>query len=120
MAGLGVVDPHPEAVVGVAGLVALPVRAFHQAVGLVVDECAGFFLPGLRHAVPALVVGVGIVLVLGAAAYQLVQLVVLVIGRFIPHRLRYQVSQGAIDIRAHGLGSFNDPDSAQLILPVFY
>ena len=76
MAGLGVVDPHSEPVIGVAGLVALPVCAFHQAVGLVVDECAGFFLPGLRHAVAALVVGVGVVLVLGAAAYQPLQLTV--------------------------------------------
>ena len=74
MAGLGIVDPNTEPVVGVAGLVALPVRAFHQAVCLVVNECAGFFLPGLRHAVAALVVGVGIVLVL--AVFPVDQLVI--------------------------------------------
>ena len=118
VAGLGVVDPNTKPVVGVAGLVALPVRAFHQAVGLVVDECAGFFLPGLRHAVPALVVGVGIVLVLGAAAYQLVQLVVLVIGRFILHRLRYQVAQGVIGISRQFFGDVAGHHPVQLIVGV--
>ncbi len=86
VAGLGVVDPHPEPVIGVAGLVALPVRAFHQAVGLVVDECAGFFLPGLRHAVAALVVGIGVFLVLAVfPVNKLVQLVILVVHASHPH-----------------------------------
>ena len=86
MAGLGVVDPHPEPVIGVAGLVSLPVRAFHQAVGLVVDECAGFFLPGLRHAVAALVISISVLLVLAVfPVNKLVQLVILVIHASRPH-----------------------------------
>lgn len=52
--GMGVVDAHAQAVVGVGGLISLPVRAFHQTVRLVVDVLPAFLLPGFRDAGKAL------------------------------------------------------------------
>ena len=69
--GMGVVDAYTQAVVGVGGLIPLPVRAFHQTVRLVVDVLPAFLLPGLRDAVAAQVVGIRIRLILAHGGFYI-------------------------------------------------
>ena len=84
VAGLGIVDPHKQCIVGVCGLIALPVGSLYQMVGLIIDKCSGLLLACFSDPVASLIILVSISLVLAIRAfYKLVQLIVLVINRFV-------------------------------------
>lgn len=119
MTGLGVVDPHKQCVVGVCGLIALPVGSLYQMVGLIVDKCSGLLLAGFSNPVASLIILVSIGLILAVRAfYKLVQLIVLIINRFIFDFFIYQVAKGIIGISGLCLGDIAGRHPVQVVVGV--
>ena len=105
MAGLGVVDPYKQCVVGICGLITLPVGSLYQMVGLIIDKCSGLLLAGFSDPVASLIILVSISLVLAIRAfYKLVQLIVLVINRFVFDFFVYQIAKSIIGVSGLCLG----------------
>ena len=105
MASLGVVDPHKQCVVGICRLVTLPVGSLYQMVGLIIDKCPRLLLACFSDPVSSLIILVCISLILAVRAfYKLVQLIVLVINRFVFDFFVYQIAKGIIGVSGLCLG----------------
>ena len=105
MAGLGIVDSHKQCIIGICRLVTLPVGSLYQMVGLIIDKCSGLLLAGFSDPVASLIILVSISLVLAIRAfYKLVQLIVLVINRFVFDFFVYQIAKSIIGVSGLCLG----------------
>ena len=88
-------------------------------VGLIIDKCSGLFLTGFSDPVSSLIILVRVGLVLAVRAfYKLVQLIVLVINRFIFNFFVYQIANGIIGVSGLGFCDITGRHPVQVIVGV--
>ena len=101
------------------GLIALPVGSFYQMICFIVCECPGLFLTGFSDPVASLIILICIILVLAVRAfYKLVQLIVLIVNRFIFDFFVYQIAKGIICISGLCLGDVAGKHPVQIIISI--
>ena len=88
-------------------------------VGLIIDKCSGLLLACFSDPVASLIILVSIGLVLAVRAfYKLVQLIVLVINRFIFDLFIYQITKGIICVSGLGFCDITGRHPVQVIVGV--